>query len=103
MKWMQGWLGSVGQRLVEEVAFKISSIVCYRDCALFLVSVLYCNDLVENVDGMFSKFADTFEIVGTVGSKNDCPRLQKDSDQLGKVGKGMASGIQLGKVQSDAF
>eukprot|EP00061_Rhincodon_typus_P004217 g22023.t1 len=49
-----------------------------------LLSVIYINDLDENVQGMISKFADDIKIDGIVDSEEGYRKLQQDLDLLEK-------------------
>jgi len=47
-----------------------------------LLSVVYINDLEENVGGLISKFVDDTKIGEVADSVGDCQRIQQDIDRL---------------------
>ena len=48
------------------------------------MTIIYINDLDENIGDMVSKFADDTKIGGVVDSEESYLRLQWDLDQLGQ-------------------
>ncbi|XP_072349493.1 histidine N-acetyltransferase-like [Scyliorhinus torazame] len=84
--WRQNWLGHRRQRVAMEGCFSdwraVTSGVPQGSVLGPLLSVVYINNLEENVTCLISKFADDTKAGGIADSDEDCQRIQLHLDRL---------------------